>query len=224
MIRWRHTVRSVDDEFFQRLALSYSTKHQSMTEVNICNENFKNGITNGAKWYPIIGSMQDFIYVNTNAFDITLELSCCKYPEAGLLHHFWQQNKKSLVDFILNTHLGVKGIVTYWVGNFCEYFSDIYNNPIENVKVYEIAGGKPVSTTKLGEFWRIHNQLSYILIFVPPKHMKHLDVLIVPLRADRNETVVKTIFVVMKPKLDRVWIFDFLNLIFFLEIWLKFWF
>lgn len=77
-----------------------------------CNENFDNGITNGAKWYPIFGSMQDFLYINTNAFDITLEISCCKYPDASQIQYYWTQNKIPLVDFILNIHLGIKGIVT----------------------------------------------------------------------------------------------------------------
>ena len=40
------------------------------------------------------GGMQDYHYVWHGCMDITLELSCCKYPPAKELLHFWKQNQK----------------------------------------------------------------------------------------------------------------------------------
>ena len=46
---------------------------------------FRNGITNGADWYVIDGAMQDYNYFVSNAIELSVELSCCKYlPEKQL--------------------------------------------------------------------------------------------------------------------------------------------
>lgn len=46
--------------------------------------------------------MQDFNYLHSNAFEITLELSCCKYPSAsdGKLTEEWDNNKEALLSYM----------------------------------------------------------------------------------------------------------------------------
>jgi len=46
-----------DDDTFKHLATIYSTNHKRMYQGRPCKgqSGFKNGITNGAKWYPLIG-------------------------------------------------------------------------------------------------------------------------------------------------------------------------
>lgn len=97
-----------DDDVFKLLAHTYSSNHPVMKTGSNCNETFPGGITNGAYWYELNGGMQDFNYVFTNCFDVTLELSCCKFPKASMLPNEWARNKRSLLEYMKLVHIGVK--------------------------------------------------------------------------------------------------------------------
>ncbi len=44
--------------------------------------------------------MQDFNYLSSNDFEITLELGCEKYPKAERLAQEWEDNKDALINLI----------------------------------------------------------------------------------------------------------------------------
>jgi carboxypeptidase D len=46
--------------------------------------------------------MQDFNYLNSNAFEITIELSCCKYPSSKdkALEKEWDRNREALLAYM----------------------------------------------------------------------------------------------------------------------------
>ena len=103
-----------DDDVFKHLAGSYSFNHGRMFAGEACKvgaPNFENGTTNGAAWYPLTGGMQDYNYIWHGCMEITLELSCCKFPPADELQSFWEDNRKSLLRFLGEAHRGVKGFV-----------------------------------------------------------------------------------------------------------------
>jgi len=111
------------------------------------------GVTNGAKWYSVSGGMQDFNYLATNAFEITLELSCEKFPPADLLPTYWEDNRKALLDFVWQSHLGFKGVVR----------DGVTGEPLKNAVVWvrnvtstnvETPIKHPVTTGKVGDFYR----------------------------------------------------------------------
>ena len=143
-----------DDDLFKTLAKTYSYAHKEMCLANPCSEGydgFPNGITNGAQWDPVSGGMQDWNYLNTNDFEITLELSCFKYPLSVELHQLWKDNREALLAFIEKVHMGIKGFVIDKITG--EPIKD--PDSITTIEVEEI--NHPVSATPYGDYFRLLN-------------------------------------------------------------------
>jgi len=140
-----------DNEVLRELALTYSINNPVMynqTERFKCMRGsggpFPEGVTNGAYWYDLSGSMQDFTYWFTSSMEITLEVTCCKYPHPAELHQHWLDNKDSMVALLSKSHMGVKGLVV-------------------NSNGWGVAGAtvtvegidKNVTSSGRGEYWRL---------------------------------------------------------------------
>ncbi|XP_011647483.1 carboxypeptidase D-like [Pogonomyrmex barbatus] len=137
--------KSPDDNLFKYLAHIYADNHPEMRRGNACPPDvFRSGVTNGAYWYEVIGGMQDFNYARSNAFDITFELSCCKYPPGSTIPDQWQLNKESLIQYLEQVHMGIKGFVRSRNGN-----------PIERANIIVEGIDHNVTTTADGEYWRL---------------------------------------------------------------------
>ncbi|KAI4457201.1 protease m14 carboxypeptidase [Holotrichia oblita] len=146
---------SPDDDVFKHLALTYSTNHAKMSRGVACKSSmpgFSKGITNGAAWYPLTGGMQDFNYIWYGCMEVTLELSCCKYPPANELPTYWADNKLALIKFLGEVHRGVRGFVM-----------DENGNPVEKASLKIKKRDVGFQTTKYGEFWRILLPGVYVL-------------------------------------------------------------
>ncbi|XP_050506976.1 carboxypeptidase M-like isoform X3 [Diabrotica virgifera virgifera] len=136
-----------DDDVFKHLAISYATNHGKMSRGVSCKTSrtaFRRGITNGAEWYPLTGGMQDYNYVWYGCMEVTLEVSCCKYPPAHELPKYWEDNKQALIKFLAEAHRGVHGFVM-----------DESGNPLGKASLKIKARDVGFQTTKYGEFWRI---------------------------------------------------------------------
>ncbi|XP_025774375.1 carboxypeptidase D, partial [Puma concolor] len=142
--------KSPDDAVFQQIALSYSKENAQMFQGRPCknmypNEYFPHGITNGASWYNVPGGMQDWNYLQTNCFEVTIELGCVKYPFEKDLPKFWEQNRRSLIQFMKQVHQGVKGFV----------LDATDGRGILNATISVAEINHPVTTYKTGDYWRL---------------------------------------------------------------------
>lgn len=59
--------------------------------------------------------MQDWNYLNTNCFEITIELGCTKYPLAKDLSSYWDANKFALLEYIGQVHIETKFFFSLFV-------------------------------------------------------------------------------------------------------------
>ncbi|KAM4663344.1 carboxypeptidase M-like [Discoglossus pictus] len=137
---------TLDNDVYKFLTNLYAEKHSTMHKGNVCNETFKGGITNAAAWYSIIGCLQDYNYLQNQCIELTLEVSCCKYPPAEELQMLWGENKKALLALMKQVHKGIKGRVL-----------DTAENAIPNAVIH-ITGEYeryPYRTNSYGEFYRI---------------------------------------------------------------------
>ncbi|XP_045606804.2 carboxypeptidase D isoform X1 [Procambarus clarkii] len=144
-----------DDDVFKKLAKAYSFAHPRMPMGKECNSNtvaFRDGITNGAKWYSVSGGMQDWNYLNSNCFEITVEMSCHKYPPTKDLPKYWMENKKSLLAFMEQVQTGVKGFIL-----------DKSGNPISNATVSVAGIDHDIVSASDGDYWRLLAPSEYLV-------------------------------------------------------------
>uniref|UniRef100_H3CJ35 Carboxypeptidase D n=1 Tax=Tetraodon nigroviridis TaxID=99883 RepID=H3CJ35_TETNG len=147
---------SPDDAVFKQLATAYSQENSLMHKGHPCEElypeeYFDDGITNGAKWYNVAGGMQDWNYLNTNCFEVTIELGCVKYPMATELPKYWEQNRRALLKFLHQVHMGIKGMVTDG--------RDGTGIPNATISVEGIPHN--VTTAHSGDYWRLLSPGTY---------------------------------------------------------------
>ncbi|KAJ8392156.1 hypothetical protein AAFF_G00079620, partial [Aldrovandia affinis] len=142
--------RAPDDAVFKMVSLAYAQGNPLMHKGVPCvhlypGEFFQDGITNGANWYSVPGGMQDWNYLFTNCFEVTIELGCVKYPLAKDLPMYWEQNRQALLQFIHQVHKGVKGTV----------MDGKDGTGISNATITVTEVAHPVTTNKAGEYWRL---------------------------------------------------------------------
>ncbi|XP_072309955.1 carboxypeptidase M isoform X2 [Eucyclogobius newberryi] len=173
---------SPDDDVFVHLAKVYSNSHASMYKGNLCVDSrpFLEGITNGYKWYALSGGMQDYNYVWAQCLEITLEISCCKFPPVGELPAMWTDNRKALLSYIQQVHLGVKGRVF-----------DSTGAPVQNA-VVDVVGRRnicPFKTNQHGEYYRLLLPGNYTFTVTYPEHEVLTQTLTVPYGPDNYSAV-----------------------------------
>ncbi|XP_043541598.1 probable carboxypeptidase X1 [Chiloscyllium plagiosum] len=146
---------TADDSVFRWLSFVYATSNRAMAQQDrrVCHgDDFRQygDIINGANWHTVLGSMNDFSYLHTNCFEVTVELSCDKYPHQIELEAEWENNKESLLIYMEQVHRGVKGVVR-----------DRDNHGIEGAIIVVNGIDHDIRTAVDGDYWRLLNPGDY---------------------------------------------------------------
>lgn len=84
------------DELIKDLSLEYANLSTYMKASTV----FKNGITNGFRWYKLNGGMQDWSIHYHNDLQITIELSTNKWPHYSKNEYYYLQNKPAMLRYM----------------------------------------------------------------------------------------------------------------------------
>ncbi|XP_059894891.1 adipocyte enhancer-binding protein 1 isoform X2 [Gadus macrocephalus] len=146
---------TADDTMFRWLAMSYAHSHLTMTESyrGSCHADDitgGQGIINRASWKPVVGSMNDFSYLHTNCFELTIFLGCDKFPHESELSREWEINREALLSFIEQVHRGIKGLVR-----------DMEGQPLSNATISVEGIRHDIRTAAAGDYWRLLNPGEY---------------------------------------------------------------
>ena len=74
-------------------------------------DTYSDGVTNGATWYTISGSRQDYMNAYGQCREVTVECSTTKTPSASSLPSYWNYNHYAMLAFMEEALYGVHGFV-----------------------------------------------------------------------------------------------------------------
>ncbi|MFT7807315.1 inactive carboxypeptidase-like protein X2 [Arapaima gigas] len=153
--RTREPTPTPDDHVFRWLAFSYASTHRLMTDASrrVCHTvDFakEDGTVNGASWHTAAGSMNDFSYLHTNCFELSMFVGCDKFPHESELPDEWENNRESLLVFMEQVHRGIKGVVR-----------DTQGRGIANAIISVEGINHDIRTVSDGDYWRLLNPGEY---------------------------------------------------------------
>ncbi|KAM9335778.1 carboxypeptidase Z-like [Symphorus nematophorus] len=181
-----------DDQVFKMLARIYANGHETMNSEHAqcgpSRTNSDKGIINGAQWSSFAGGMQDFNYLHTNCFEVTVELGCDKFPPEEELFIGWHENHEALITFMEAAHRGIKGIV-----------KDEEGNGLKGARISVTGIRHDITTAENGEYWRLLTPGIHIVIASAPGYTKAMKKVHLP---PRMRTAGRVDFVLVKAALE----------------------
>ncbi len=121
-------------------------------------DTYSDGVTNGATWYTISGSRQDYMNAYGQCREVTVECSSTKTPSANLLPNYWNYNHYAMLAFMEEALYGVHGFV----------YDAVSGNALQGVTVavqnHDI-NNSFVTTHSLGDFHRPIKGGTYTITF-----------------------------------------------------------
>ncbi|MBQ3738871.1 MAG: DUF2817 domain-containing protein [Bacteroidales bacterium] len=146
----------VCDEYVQ---LARQVNSSYMGGYNYGSNNYDyDGTTNGATWYSITGSRQDYMNAFGQCREITIECSTQKTPNASQLPNYWNYNHNAMLTLMEQARNGVHGVV----------YDAVTGQTIEGVTVSVLnhdIHNSHVTTHSVGDFHRPIKGGSYTFVF-----------------------------------------------------------
>ncbi|MFO7829407.1 MAG: M14 family zinc carboxypeptidase [Bacteroidales bacterium] len=155
---WDHTSRRhPDDSWFINVSRDYATLAQNNSPSGYFTGE-DNGITNGADWYVVYGSRQDYYTYFHNSREVTMEISDSKFVAGSSLPNYWNYNKEALLQFMSECLYGIRGIV-----------QDIDDEPLDAMIFIEshdtdLDSSMVFTDSDLGDYHRMIDEGTYNII------------------------------------------------------------
>lgn len=146
-----------DKDWYEYVCTEY-VQIARQTYSSYMKDTYQDGVTNGAAWYVITGSRQDYMNAYGQCREVTVECSSTKTPAASQLPNFWNYNHNSMLAFMEQCRNGVHGVVR----------DADTGQPIEGVKVTVLNHDSEtsfVTTHSVGDFHRPIKGGSYTFEF-----------------------------------------------------------
>ncbi|XP_014885160.1 carboxypeptidase Z isoform X2 [Poecilia latipinna] len=178
-----------DDKVFKLLARTYADSNTATSgECGSPHDGSQKGVMNGAQWGSISGGMQDFNYLHSNCFEVTVSLGCDKFPPEEELFLSWQNNQEALIAFIEATHRGIKGFV-----------NDEEGKGIKGARVSVRGIRHDITTAENGDYWRLLTPGIHIVTASAPGYARATKKVHLP---TRMQSAGRVDFVLQKAPLD----------------------
>ncbi|XP_055361563.1 probable carboxypeptidase X1 isoform X1 [Betta splendens] len=98
--------------------------------------------------------MNDFSYLHNNCFEVTVELSCDKFPHSSELPMEWENNRESLLVYMEQVHRGIKGVVR----------DKMTKRGIANAIIKVEDHDHDIRAAADGDYWRLLNPGEYKVV------------------------------------------------------------
>ena len=113
-----------DKAWWQLVSAEYVSNARTYSS-SYMTDTYSSGVTNGATWYVITGSRQDYENAYGECREITVECSSTKKPSASTMPTYWNYNHTAMLAFIEQCTKGIHGFV----------YDANTNEPIQGVTV-----------------------------------------------------------------------------------------
>ena len=135
-----------DKDWYELISTEYVSNVRTYSSSYMTNP-YSDGVTNGADWYVITGSRQDYENAFGECREITIECSTTKKPNASTMPTYWNYNHTAMLGLIEQCLNGIHGYV----------YDAETNQPIVGATITvqdHDVNNSQVSTHNVGDFHR----------------------------------------------------------------------